>query len=345
MPSSGALLPRVSNALPPHLDPTRSELAFEDGMLPKLNREMKSESLEDRQRALNSLKDIVHNQEKAYDMVNQGLLDTVGGLLAEKDEVTRKLASQIFATISNHNVGRRAALKFIPTFASLFEDPSLETRLNIHQTIVFLSDLVIGKSELVKNQLIPVFIKLLTTELEEVKCLIVKTFQKCLRLCANEALGNGGLTVLKSLLNSRNEETKEYALRSLADITVPREGKVAANADVELVTNVIKILKSSNSIKHKAAAACALGSISITTYGKIQCFELGVLEPLCELLLAKDAEARLMAITSISIVGEVPKARQYLLKRIDDIKIFLTDKDPRIAEAAADCVKVIEFKC
>ena len=66
-------------------------------------------------------KDIVHNQEKAYDMVNQGLLDTVGGLLAEKDEVTRKLASQIFATISNHNVGRRAALKFIPTFASLFE--------------------------------------------------------------------------------------------------------------------------------------------------------------------------------------------------------------------------------
>ena len=29
---------------------------FLDGMLPKLNREMKSESLEDRQRALNSLK-------------------------------------------------------------------------------------------------------------------------------------------------------------------------------------------------------------------------------------------------------------------------------------------------
>ena len=54
-----------------------------------------------------------------------------------------------------------------------------------------------------------------------------------------------------------------------------------------------------------------LGSISITTYGKIQCFELGVLEPLCELLLAKDAEARLMAITSISIVGEVPKVSYY----------------------------------
>ena len=51
---------------------------------------------------------------------------------------------------------------------------------NQHTIIVlhsfFLSDLVTGKSELVKNQLIPVFIKLLTTELEEVKCLIVKTF-------------------------------------------------------------------------------------------------------------------------------------------------------------------------
>ena len=42
-----------------------------------------------------------------------------------------------------------------------------------------------------------------------------------------------------------------------------REGKVAANGDVELVTNVIDILKSSMSIKHKAAAACALGKIRL----------------------------------------------------------------------------------
>ena len=65
----------------------------------------------------------------------------------------------------------------------------------------------------------------------------------------------------------------------------------------------------------------SLGSISITTYGKIQCFELGVLEPLCELLLAKDAEARLMAITSISIVGEVPKVSYFCSKSIDFFNI------------------------
>ena len=59
------------------------------------------------------------------------------------------------------------------------------------------------------------------------KVIVCKSFSPInhiyFRLCANEALGNGGLSVLKSLLNSRNEETKEYALRSLADITVPRE--------------------------------------------------------------------------------------------------------------------------
>ena len=59
------------------------------------------------------------------------------------------------------------------------------------------------------------------------KVIVCKSFSPInhiyFRLCANEALGNGGLSVLKSLLNSRNEETKEYALRSLADITVPRK--------------------------------------------------------------------------------------------------------------------------
>lgn len=61
-------LPRVGKPLPPHLDPTRSELAFEERMFPKLDKEMKSDSVEDRQRALQSLTDLAHNQEKAYQL-------------------------------------------------------------------------------------------------------------------------------------------------------------------------------------------------------------------------------------------------------------------------------------
>ena len=52
--------------LPPHLDPTKSELAFEERMLPKLNRECKSENKLDTQRALKSLTDIVHSPEVSF---------------------------------------------------------------------------------------------------------------------------------------------------------------------------------------------------------------------------------------------------------------------------------------
>ena len=52
--------------LPPHLDPTKSELAFEERMLPKLNRECKSENKLDTQRALKSLTDIVHSPEVIF---------------------------------------------------------------------------------------------------------------------------------------------------------------------------------------------------------------------------------------------------------------------------------------
>ena len=57
-------LPRAPVCLPEHLEPHKSELAFEDRQLPKINRELKSENLKDCQRALNSLTDLVHSPEK-----------------------------------------------------------------------------------------------------------------------------------------------------------------------------------------------------------------------------------------------------------------------------------------
>ena len=61
-------LPRVSTNLPPHLHPANSASAFEERMLPKLNREIGGEDVNDRKRALNSLKVIALNQEQAYQM-------------------------------------------------------------------------------------------------------------------------------------------------------------------------------------------------------------------------------------------------------------------------------------
>merc|ERR1712183_62781 len=80
-------LPRAPVHLPPHLDPRKSELAFEERMLPKLNRECKSNNKLDTQRALKSLTDIVHSPEKIAETLQVGLFNTVGGLLKSDDDM------------------------------------------------------------------------------------------------------------------------------------------------------------------------------------------------------------------------------------------------------------------
>ena len=64
--TSISMLPEKSAPLPSHLNPVNAELAFEESMLPKLVRELKSENILHRQRALNSVKSISVNHEQTY---------------------------------------------------------------------------------------------------------------------------------------------------------------------------------------------------------------------------------------------------------------------------------------
>jgi len=336
-------LPRVGNPLPPHLDPTRSELAFEERMFPKLDKEMKSDSINDRQRALKSLTDLSHNQEKAYQLMQLGLLDTVGSILNDDSELCREFATEIFSVLCSHNIGRQATLKFIPQLSQLFSDSNISTRRNVHKTLYFSSELVLGVCEIIKNELVPTFISLLTSEDDLVKCWIIQTLHKCLRFSAEEALNNNGLETLKLLLNSENETIVEFALRSIAEITSPSKGKVLANNDAELTEILIQVIRDSSVPQLRSGAACALASISITTEGKIKSVKSGALGPLCAMLIDKESESRLMALTALSICAEVPDGRKYLLTRLDEIKTHTNDKESLVAEAASECLNVIKW--
>jgi len=344
MKDSPNFLPRLGNPLPPHLDPTRSELAFEERMFPKLDKEMKSDSVNDRQRALKSLTDLSHSQEKAYQMFQLGLLETVGTILSDENDLCREFATQIFSVLCSHNVGRQYSLKFIPNLSKLFSDANISTRRNVHKTLYFTSEFVEGVREIIKNELVPTFISLLSTEDDSVRCWIIQTLHKCLRFSADEALESKGLETLKSLVNSTNEMIAEYALRCFAEITVPLNGKVAANEDPEVTDLLIKIIRDSSVAELQASAACALASISITIEGKIKSFRAGAMDPLCAMLKNTDSEPRLMALTALSICADFPEGRKHLFSRLDEIKALIGAKEQLVKEAAEECVRVIQWK-
>jgi len=343
----GAALPRAPVTLPPHLDPRQSERAFEERMLPKMNQECKSDSILDRQRALHSLTDIVHAPEKIAETIQVGLYDTIGGLLMSDDDMCRNLSSEIFAVMCTHNIGRRASIRFIPNLASLFNDENVQTRVNVHKTLYCLADIYTGVVAIVNNKLVPVLINLIKTEDALVKIWIIQTLCKTLRIASEEALDSNGLDTLAELLEHDKQDSSitEHALRALAEITYPKRCKDYANKHATLGTRLVNIVTTSTIDELRAAAACTIAAMSITTEGKTKFFELGALDACCDLLTDSLSESRLNGVTAISIIGEVPKGRAYILaNKLADIKKLLDDPSDLVRVAARECCDVIEWK-
>lgn len=340
-------LPRAPVCLPPHLDPTKSELAFEERMLPKLNRECQSADTNDCQRALNSLTNIVHSPEKIAEAIQVGLYDTIGGLLASSDCMCRNLSSEIFSVMCTHNIARTASIKFIPNLANLFNDEKLETRVNVHKTLFLLADNHRGQVEIVNNKLVPILISLLKKERKIVKIWIVQTLCKVLRISALEALSNNGLETLADILHEENQDDLilENSLRAIAEITYPHQVKSRANNHPTLPQKLVEILKERKSEELSAAAAGAIATMAITTEGKTKFFKLDALSACCNLLEDKLSESRLNGITAICIIGEVKEGREYILRnKLDKIKQLISDSDHLVRIAAQECSKIIEWK-
>ena len=59
----------------------------------------------------------------------------------------------------------------------------------------------------------------------------------------------------------------------------------------------------------------------------------------------KVSESRLNGVTAISIIGEVPKGRAYILaNKLGEIKKLLDDPSDLVRAAARECCSVIEWK-
>lgn len=63
---------RISMYMPPDIDPTKAAIAYGCRALPKLNEELRSETLLTRQKALVALCDLMHDPEYVYEAINIG---------------------------------------------------------------------------------------------------------------------------------------------------------------------------------------------------------------------------------------------------------------------------------
>ncbi|XP_069789750.1 radial spoke head 14 homolog isoform X2 [Narcine bancroftii] len=336
--------PRVSAHLPPHVDPTRAPVAFGDGAVPKLRRELADPNLITRQRALMALGDLVHDPELAYTAVEVGCLDNLKHLLKDEDVTVRHKTSEIFYILVTHSIGRFAIIKHeaILPLSDLLNDPVDICRKNVHMAIEMLSEIPAGADAILHAELVPLLIMKLRTELDEIQELILKSLHFCLLVDTKQALDAEGVTVLKAKLTHSSEAIRSLAAQALMDISTPLEGKNKL-CEEEVIPILVELLSDPNH-KVRAAAAGTLMFATVTTQGKYKALEADIIPALLSLLNDPVSKVRLNAIKTITTVSEGPEGRAVLLGYLPLLEGMTQDPSAAVQKAVKIAMDVIAWQ-
>lgn len=303
-------------------DQTRSELAYAERGMPKLRYELASDQLIIRQKALTTMSDLMHNNEKVHEAVRVGCLDQIIYLLLDTDETVRYKAVAVLQNIVQHTVGREAfiALSGLKNLILLFKDPSVKIQLKAFQAVEEVSTVQLYASLINKTGLAKVLVTdhlcnikaALSGEELQVVLTALAILQKLLfvqeefiiplknedgellsaearseaskKVVENETCQITTLTAIIRLAKHSQAEIRSSACVALHDLCCNSAvAKMAASKDQDLLPELVKLISDPN--KDVRIASCqAVMTICITTAGKLSAFEHGVCEKLLVLI-------------------------------------------------------------
>ncbi|XP_068094454.1 radial spoke head 14 homolog isoform X1 [Hyperolius riggenbachi] len=335
---------RISAYLPPHIDPTKAQVAFGERALPKLNEELQSPDLITRQRALMALCDLMHDPEHVYRAMNLGFMKSLKALLSDEDSTVRRKTTEIFYIVAGHNVGREGILRseVVIALSHLLDDSEDIVRRNMHQTYEMLSELPSGAAALVEAGLVAQLVKKLESEHEEIQDVILETLHFCLQKDATQALNTGAVPILKEKLIHPLVGIRRKAACALMEICVPLEGKESV-VKAEVVPILVQLLEDEDT-EVRANAAGALMFITITTQGKYAALQSGAIPKLLALIKDSHSRVRLNCLKALTTLSEAPEGRKVLLQDVNLIQECIMDSNEAVRNAAATAVRVIQWK-
>ncbi|NXL59307.1 RSP14 protein, partial [Chordeiles acutipennis] len=334
---------RISDNLPPDIDPTKAPIAFGKRAIPKLNEELQSPELLTQQRALMALCDLMHDPEKLYQAIEVGFLDNLKTLLLHHDSTVRQKTTEILYVMAMHNVGRQGLIQngVISALTELLDDPVDICRKNTHQIFEMMAKLPEGAVGILHAGLIPLLVLKLKTELDGIQELILDTLSHCLHLEASEALATGAITVLKEKLTHSAAAIRSKAARVLLEIGTHPEGKIVV---CEEVIPVLVTLLEDTDPEAQASATAALMFATVKPQGRFSALGAEAIPPLLKLVAEETSKARLSAIKTLTMLAELPEGRKTLLDHTDTFQQCLNDPCEAVKRAAKIAISVIKWK-
>ncbi|XP_004636388.1 radial spoke head 14 homolog [Octodon degus] len=335
---------RISMYLPPNINPTQADIAYGCWALPNLNKELQSEDLETRQKALMALCDLMHDPEYVYQAINIGCLESLTALLKDSDTLVRIKATEALRIMATHNMGRTSFLEhdIILALSFLLNDRHPACRENLHQVYKQLAQLPSGAHGIISSGLIPSLVWKLPREEENIQELILDTLASCLQEDVTEALGSRAVPFLRQKLLSPNTNIRSKAARVLVAISIPLEGKNQVRQH-DVIPILVDLLKDKDH-EVQANAAGALMYATVTTEGKYAALDADAIDPLLKLLSSPLTKVRLNATKALTMLAEAPEGRRRLQPQVPAFRILESDDNRIIQRAAQIAIKVIEWK-
>ncbi|XP_004843586.1 radial spoke head 14 homolog [Heterocephalus glaber] len=335
---------RISMHLPPNINPTQADIAYGCWALPNLNKELQSEDLQTRQKALMALCDLMHDPEYVYEAINIGCLESLTALLKDSDSLVRIKTTEVLHIMATHNVGRTSFLEhdIILALSFLLNDPHSACRENLHRVYKQLAQLPSGAWGIINSGLIPSLVWKLQREEEGIQELILDTLAPCLQEDATEALGSRAVPFLKQKLLSSNKNIRSRAAQVLIAISIPLEGKNQVR-QYDVIPILVDLLKDEEQ-EVQANAAGALMYATVTTEGKYAALDADAIDPLLQLLSSPLTRVCLNATKALTMLAEAPEGRKRLQPQVPAFRILESDGNQTIQRAAWIAIKVIEWK-
>ncbi|TKS79169.1 Radial spoke head 14 -like protein [Collichthys lucidus] len=342
------------------IDPSRAPVAFGRRAVPQLFEELQQRpEAARRQRALNSLCDLMHNPERVYQTVTGGFLEQVKVLFQDEDADVRTKTCDLLHVLTSHSVGRQALLSssLLPPLSQLLDDPSSSCRRSVHRVLTRLTLLPAGADALLT--LVPKLMLKLRQEKEEeeVQALILSTLSSCSYQDPRPALANDGVSLLGHILSHRSTNIRREAADALMALSVCRDGKEQV-CEQNLLPVLVGLLQDEDLEVQVNAVGVIMFTVTITT-GKQQCLDLDVLPVLLDFVSKKkeeeeeeqDEERRrrrkalvLYSLRALTALAEAPGGRHLLLEQLPVLEARTeSEEDQDIRRSAQDAVHVITW--
>ncbi|KAL7391622.1 hypothetical protein ABVT39_011768 [Epinephelus coioides] len=350
----------------PVTDPSRAPVAFGLRAVPQLFEELQQQEVgrkrrRRRQRALNSLCDLMHDPERIYQAVTGGFLEQLKVLFEDEDPSVRTKTCELLHLLSAHSIGRQALLSssLLPALSQLLDDSSSSCRLNVLRVLNRLTLLPAGAEALLT--LVPtLMLKLREVKEEEeegeeeVQVLLLSTLSSCSRLDPRPALASDGVSVLGHKLSHRSPNIRREAAAAMMALSVCDDGKrqVCEEAVLPVVVNLLQ----DDDVEVQANAAGVIMYTVIIITGKQRCLDLNVVPVLLDLVSnskeEEDKERRkrrkaliMYSLRALTALAEAPDGRRLLLEQLPLLvrRSEAAEEDQDIRRAAQTAVRVVTW--